>query len=127
MNAAIPVEEAYKILTDEKQNGHIVLAKAAFDKVIHSHLFREFRTKRGLLLKACTTIHFHILRVFHQVKQWIGEVDKMEAKDWGWSLEHNISVPIRSSCHPLQMNFLKRYIADVRQNAIQKSEIEYNN
>jgi hypothetical protein len=40
MNAAIPVEEAYKILTDEKQNGHLVLldAKAAFDKVIHSHL-----------------------------------------------------------------------------------------
>ena len=43
MNAAIPVEEAYKILTDEKQNGHLVLldAKAAFDKVIHSHLFRR--------------------------------------------------------------------------------------
>ena len=58
MNAAIPVEEAYKILTDEKQNGHLVLldAKAAFDKVIHSHLFREFKTKRGLLLKACTTM-----------------------------------------------------------------------
>jgi hypothetical protein len=38
-DAAIPVEEAYKILTDEKQNGHLVLldAKAAFDKVIHSH------------------------------------------------------------------------------------------
>jgi hypothetical protein len=32
MNAAIPVEEAYKILTDEKQNGHLVLldAKDAF-------------------------------------------------------------------------------------------------
>ena len=43
MNAAIPVEEAYKILTDEKQNGHLVLldAKAAFDKVIHPHLFRR--------------------------------------------------------------------------------------
>jgi hypothetical protein len=27
--------------------------------------------------------HFHILRVFHQVKQWIGEADNMEAKDWG--------------------------------------------
>ena len=41
MNAALPVEEAYRILTDEKQNGHLVLldAKAAFDKVIHSHLF----------------------------------------------------------------------------------------
>jgi hypothetical protein len=33
---------------------------------------------------------FHILRVFHQVKQWIGEADNMEAKDWGWSIEHNM-------------------------------------
>ena len=43
MHAALPVEEAYIILTDEKQNGHLVLldAKAAFDKVIHSHLFRR--------------------------------------------------------------------------------------
>ena len=43
MNSALPVEEAYRILTDEKQNGHLVLldAKAAFDKVIHSHLFRR--------------------------------------------------------------------------------------
>jgi hypothetical protein len=43
MNAALPVEEAYIILTDEKQNGHLVLldTKAAFDKVIHSHLFRR--------------------------------------------------------------------------------------
>jgi site-specific recombinase XerD len=43
MNAALPVEEAYRILTDEKLNGHLVLlvAKAAFDKVIHSHLFRH--------------------------------------------------------------------------------------
>ena len=43
MNAALPVEEAYRILTDEKQNGHLVLldAKAAFDKIIHPHLFRR--------------------------------------------------------------------------------------
>ena len=43
MNAALPVEEAYIILTDEKQNGHFVLldAKSAFDKVMHSHLFRR--------------------------------------------------------------------------------------
>jgi hypothetical protein len=43
MNAALPVEEAYRILTDERQNGHLVLldAKAAFDKVIHSNLFRR--------------------------------------------------------------------------------------
>jgi hypothetical protein len=25
MNAALPVEEAYRILTDDKQNGHLVL------------------------------------------------------------------------------------------------------
>ena len=43
MNAALPVEEAYRILTDEKQNGHLVLldAKATFDKVVHSHLFHR--------------------------------------------------------------------------------------
>jgi hypothetical protein len=43
MNAALPVEEAYRILTDEKQNGHLVLfdTKAAFGKVIHSYLFRR--------------------------------------------------------------------------------------
>ena len=43
MKAALPVEEAYRILTDEKQNGHLVLldAKAAFDTVMHSHLFRR--------------------------------------------------------------------------------------
>jgi hypothetical protein len=37
MNAALPVEEAYRILTDEKQNGHLVLldAKAASDRVCH--------------------------------------------------------------------------------------------
>jgi hypothetical protein len=34
MNTALLVEEAYRILTDEKQNGHLVLldAKATFDK-----------------------------------------------------------------------------------------------
>jgi hypothetical protein len=25
MNAALPVEEAYRILTDEKQNGHLIV------------------------------------------------------------------------------------------------------
>jgi hypothetical protein len=38
--------------------------------------------------------------VFHQVKQWIGEADNMEAKDWSWSIEHNMCVPIRSSLPP---------------------------
>ena len=28
MNAALPDEEAYRILTDEKQNGHLVLLDA---------------------------------------------------------------------------------------------------
>jgi hypothetical protein len=51
--------------------------------------------------------HFHILRVFHQVKQWIGEADNMEAKDWGWSIEHNMCVPIRSSLPPPPDELLK--------------------
>jgi hypothetical protein len=38
--------------------------------------------------------------VFHQVKQSIGEADNMEANDWGWSIEHNMCVPIRSSLPP---------------------------
>jgi hypothetical protein len=33
MNAAIPVEEAYKILTDEKQNGHLVLPDAKANQI----------------------------------------------------------------------------------------------
>jgi hypothetical protein len=42
-NAALPVEEAYGTFADEKNNGYLVLldAKAAFDKVVHSHLFRR--------------------------------------------------------------------------------------
>jgi hypothetical protein len=47
------------------------------------------------------------LRVFHQVKQWIGEFDNMEAKDWGWSIEHNMCVPIRSSLPPAPDELLK--------------------
>jgi hypothetical protein len=49
------------------------------------------------MLSTSNAAHFHILRVFHQVKQWIGEADNMETKDWGWSIEHNMCVPIRSS------------------------------
>ena len=43
MNAALPVEEAYRTFANEKNNGYLVLldAKAAFDKVVHSHLFRR--------------------------------------------------------------------------------------
>ena len=43
MNAALPVEEAYRTFADEKNNGYLVLldAKAAFDKVVQSHLFRR--------------------------------------------------------------------------------------
>ena len=59
MNAALPVEEVYRILTDEKQNGHLVLldAKAAFDKIIHLHLFRrmyhaEIQDKTWTIIKS---------------------------------------------------------------------------
>jgi hypothetical protein len=45
----------------------------------------------SFLLPTSNAAHFHILRVFHQVKQWIGEADNMEAKDWGWS--HNMQNP----------------------------------
>jgi hypothetical protein len=55
VNADIPVEEAYKILTDEKQIGHLILldANAAFDKVIHSHLFRRmYQDKTWTVIKS---------------------------------------------------------------------------
>jgi hypothetical protein len=42
MNAALPVEEAYRILTDEKQNGHLVLLDA---KTLHTFIFCEFFIK----------------------------------------------------------------------------------
>jgi hypothetical protein len=34
------------------------------------------------------------------VKQWIGEAENMEAKDWGWSIEDNMCMPIRMSLPP---------------------------
>lgn len=61
----------------------------------------------SFLLPTSNAAHFHILRVFHQVKQWIGEADNMEAKDWGWSIEHNMYVPIRSSLPPAPDELLK--------------------
>jgi hypothetical protein len=41
MNAALPVEEAYRILTDEKQNGHLVLldAKMYWSYVVFGYFF----------------------------------------------------------------------------------------
>ena len=75
MNAALPVEEAYIILTDEKQNGHLVLldAKAAFDKVIHSHLFRRMY-HAGIQDKTWTIIK----SLHHNVEsciKWAGSTD----------------------------------------------------
>lgn len=57
---------------------------------------------------------FHILRVFLQLKQWIGEADGMEAKDWGWSVENNLCFPIRSSLPPAPDELLKTITANVR-------------
>jgi hypothetical protein len=51
-------------------------------KVMTSSKFVEVHT----LPPTSNAAHFHILRVFHQVKQWIGEADNMEAKDWGWCI-----------------------------------------
>jgi hypothetical protein len=59
MNAALPVQESYRILTDEKQNGHLVLldAKAAFDKVVHSHLYHAgIQDKTWTIIKS---LHHH--------------------------------------------------------------------
>ena len=63
----------------------------------------------SFLLPTSNAAHldFHILRVFHQVKQWIGEADNMEAEDWGWSIGHNMCVSIRSSLPPASDELLK--------------------
>jgi hypothetical protein len=34
------------------------------------------------------------------VKQWNGEAENMEAKDWGWSIEDNMCMLIRMSLPP---------------------------
>ena len=72
-------------------------------KVMTSSKFVEVHT----LPPTSNAAHFHNLRVFHQVKEWIGEADNMEAKDWGWSIEDNICVPIRSSLPPAPDELLK--------------------
>ena len=56
MNADLPVEEAYRILTDEKQNGHLVLldAKTAFDKV----------KGRGTLVRSSFYLFFFLFLLF---------------------------------------------------------------
>ena len=61
----------------------------------------------SFLLPTSNAAHFHILRMFHQVIQWIGEADNMETKDCGWSIEHNMCVPIRSSLPPAPDELLK--------------------
>jgi hypothetical protein len=50
----------------------------------------------SFLLPTSNAGHFHILRVFHQVKQWIGEADNMEAKDWGYVHANQIEFATRS-------------------------------
>jgi hypothetical protein len=52
------------------------------------HHNAESCIKASFLLPTSNAAHFHILRVFHQVKQWIGQADNMEANDWGWSIEY---------------------------------------
>jgi hypothetical protein len=58
--------------------------------------------------------------VFHQVKEWIGEADNMEAKDWGWSIENNICVPIRSSLPPAPDELLKKIYCRCKTNCDSK-------
>jgi cupin superfamily acireductone dioxygenase involved in methionine salvage len=36
----------------------------------------------SFLLPTSNAAHFHILRVFHQAKQWIGEAENIEAEDY---------------------------------------------
>jgi hypothetical protein len=51
--------------------------------ILSTDLYKLYINPLLDLLPTSNAAHFHILPVFHQVKQWIGEVDNMEAKDWG--------------------------------------------
>jgi hypothetical protein len=48
MNVALPVEEAYRILTDEKQNGHLVLLDAKARRSACSLFVCGFHGHNGL-------------------------------------------------------------------------------
>ena len=43
INSALPVEECYREVVDNNTEGQVILldAKAAFDKVIHSHMDKK--------------------------------------------------------------------------------------
>jgi hypothetical protein len=59
INSALPVEECYREVVDNNTEGQVILldAKAAFDKVIHSHMERRvyqagIDDKHWVLIKA---------------------------------------------------------------------------
>ena len=58
------------------------------------------------------------------------EADNMEAKDWGWSIEHNMCVPIRSSLPPAPDELLKtiycRCKTNCDQNAVTVESMVWN-
>jgi hypothetical protein len=60
MNSALPIEESYRESEDNNASLHLVLldAKAAFDTVIHSHMFRRvFLAGTILPITGNTVIH----------------------------------------------------------------------
>ncbi|CAG2202663.1 unnamed protein product [Mytilus edulis] len=50
---------------------------------------------------------FHILRAFYQMKVWIGEDVNLNVKDWGWLIDGNMYLPVRSSLPPAPEELLK--------------------
>lgn len=50
---------------------------------------------------------FHIYRVYLQVKHWIDEDRDLDVTDWGWSVENNQCIPIKSDQPPAPDELLK--------------------
>jgi hypothetical protein len=76
LNSALPVEESYRELKDNNASLHLVLldAKAAFDTVIHSHMFRR------VFLAGIEDGHWGLIKDLHEnaksVVKWEGNLSQ---------------------------------------------------
>lgn len=72
-------------------------------KVMTSSKFVEVHT----LPPTSDAAKYHVLRTFYQVKQWTGSVDSMDVQEWGWVVQGNLCLPIRSTKPPAPEELLK--------------------
>jgi hypothetical protein len=103
MNADLPVEEAYRILTDEKQNGHLVLldAKTAFDKVKG----RGTLVRHRFCFRRQTLHTFIFCECFIKWNNGSVRLTIWKQKIGDGLLNTTCACQSDRVCHPLQMNF----------------------